>query len=333
MYKRGLWPATGSLLDMEKADGDGALFDLLEGMIPNGHKIFYDWINKELDPSVFLADTGDDWNNDKEVWTRFFREAGSTVYHDYDAFRTGTKSGVFILPPKLDLSIMRTTFNVRDLLWRSYNFFYLGFDDIGSFACEKLFARGSTIMLTHSIYANQPSDALAVMHNVRDRAVKAGEENEKVTWKLAGSSNLVNRLSTLSSPRKEKTEHVAPAQAPNKKSNASIDKSPTIGYTRLFNAVVELQDLGAFVELNADDEDCDDAAADDFAVESLAVWAYGHDEGALVSRRSVVVVEDEGRGCTPRWRDAYQNLYIMGSGVPLAKFLNLRSAAPERAGS
>ena len=72
--------------------------------------------------------------------------------------------------------------------------------------------------------------------------------------------------------------------------------------------------------------------ADDVAVEYFAVWAYGRDEGALASRRCVVVVAataDEGEAeRARRWNDAYQNLYIMPSGGPLAKFLDVRLPPP-----
>jgi hypothetical protein len=57
----------------------------------------------------------------------------------------------------------------------------------------------------------------------------------------------------------------------------------------------------AIVELStsADEDDGADSAADDgpadaAAVESLAVWSYRHEDGALVNRRSVVVYDDAG---------------------------------------
>jgi hypothetical protein len=212
VYKKGLWPETDGQSTAKKVDGDRdpQFFDVLDSRIPGGHKILYEWVNKTLPPNVFLADTGDDWNGDKEVWTRFFREAGSTVYHDYDAFKAETKGGVFVLPPKLDLSVMRITADVRDLLWRSYNFFYLGFDDRGSFACEKLFPRGSTILLTHGVYKNHPQSAIAIMKDLLCRVKYADNGNRKVTWKLAAPPNLRARLSILYQTHGDENEYVLP---------------------------------------------------------------------------------------------------------------------------
>jgi hypothetical protein len=197
MYKKGLWPTSGILPDKKKLDGNKVeIFDILEGMIPGGHKVFYEWIGKQLSRNVFLADTGDDWDNDKEIWTRFFREAGSTVYYDYETFKAETKSGVFILPPTLNLSIMRTANSVRDLLYKSYNFFCLGFDRSGAFTYAKLFPRGSTILLTYGACKNHPEDMIAIINNLQKR-ITAESESKPITWKLAGSPDLVARLSGL----------------------------------------------------------------------------------------------------------------------------------------
>ena len=79
-------------------------------------------------------------------------------------------------------------------------------------------------------------------------------------------------------------------------------------YQQLLVTFDDLRDLAdssgaprAIVELStsADEDDAADAAADDgpadaAAVESLAVWSYRHEDGALVNRRSVVVYDDAG---------------------------------------
>lgn len=199
MYKKGLWPATPDLRVIKHVDGKHGLdlFDMLDRMIPGGHKTFFAWFHKDLDRNIFLADTGDDWSPDKEVWTRFFREAGAAVYHDYTAFKAETKSGAFILPPSLHLSVMRAMPDVRDFLWSSYNFFYLGYDDRGAFACEKLFSRGSTVLLTRETYKHHPGEAIAIVKNLRERIGTADKNHDKITWKLAGPPNLMAWLGAL----------------------------------------------------------------------------------------------------------------------------------------
>src|ERR1700744_1609381 len=62
----------------------------------------------------------------------------------------------------------------------------------------------------------------------------------------------------------------------------------------------------AVIELSTstDDEEevgaMDDGPADSAAVESLAVWSYGHEDGALVSRRSIDVYDKGGHAAPPR---------------------------------
>jgi hypothetical protein len=109
-------------------------------------------------------------------------------------------------------------------------------------------------------------------------------------------------------------------------------------YRQLLVTFDDLHDLAessgaprAIVELgtSADEDDGADAAADDgpadaAAVESLAVWSYRQEDGALVNRRSVVVYDHAGPPrvhaapqpaadalCARRWEEQYQNLKFL----------------------
>jgi hypothetical protein len=76
----------------------------------------------------------------------------------------------------------------------------------------------------------------------------------------------------------------------------------------------------AFIELDVGVIPAEDTAS----VESLAVWAYGYDEGALLNRRCVVVFDEADEAeCARRWRHDFQNLFFLTPRDYLHKFLNV----------
>jgi hypothetical protein len=141
--------------------------------------------------------------------------------------------------------------------------------------------------------------------------MRAVEDKDRVSWKLAAPQNLHAHLIHLYRTTQEDKMYVHPFRSRHRLTNPSDYQNLLVAFDDFRDQVDSSGAPRAIVELSTaadEDEDIDgnsiaidDAAADAAAIESLAVWSYRHEDGALVNRRSIVVYDANGgrRGAVP----------------------------------